>query len=126
MNKTYELVDKKRNKDRVVDLVKNEVRKYIKREKNKPLTEGVDFWKMECKISKDNNELVFVEFNNLIKTIDILVLEDAKALNIEIISTEGIQKVKEISEDKLVSNSDEEEKIEEVEQIEEDNKEEEK
>lgn len=120
MNKKYELVEKKRNKDRIVDSVKNDVRKYIKREKNKPLTEGVDFWKMECKISKDENELVYVEFNNLIKTIDILVKEDAKAINIEILSTVGIQKVREIiQKEEVVSDEDNsdtnEEEIDEVE-----------
>jgi len=96
MNKTYKLIEEKRDKDRVVEAIKHEVRKYIKREKNKPLPTGVDFWKLECKISKDSNELAFVEFQNLINTIDILVSEEAEVLNIEILSFEGIRKPKEI------------------------------
>lgn len=96
MNKTYKLIEEKRDKDRVVEAIKHEIRKYIKREKNKSLPEGVDFWKLECKISKDSNELAFVEFQNLIKTIDILVSEEAETLNIEILSFEGIRKPKEI------------------------------
>ncbi len=96
MNKTYKLIEEKRNKDRVVEAIKHEVRKYIKREKNKSLPKDVDFWKLECKISKDSDELAFVEFQNLIKTIDTLVLEEAKILNIEILSFEGIKKTKEI------------------------------
>ena len=96
MNKSYKLIEEKRNKDRVVESVKHEIRKYIKREKNKSLPKDVDFWKLECKISKDNDALVFVEFPNLIKTIDTLVLENAQTLNIEILSFEGIIKHKEI------------------------------
>ncbi len=96
MNKTYKLIEEKRNKDRVVEAIKHEIRKYIKREKNKPLPEGVDFWKLECRISKNNDKLAVIEFQNLIKTIDILVLEEAEMLNIEILSFEGIKKPKEI------------------------------
>ena len=96
MNKSYKLIEEKRNKDRVVESIKYEIRKYIKREKNKPLPEDVDFWKLECKISKNSDELAFVEFQNLIRTIDILVLEEAEILNIEILSFEGIKKPKEI------------------------------
>lgn len=94
MNKTYKLIEEKRTKDRVVEAIKHEIRKYIKREKNKPLKDGVDFWKMECKISKDSDELVFVEFNDLVKTIDTIVLNEATTLNIEILSTEGKRKPK--------------------------------
>ncbi len=98
MNKTYKLIEEKRNKDRVVEAIKHDVRKYIKREKNKSLPTGVDFWKLECKISKDSDELAVIEFQNLIKTIDTLVSEDAEILNIEILSFEGIKKPKEIVE----------------------------
>ncbi len=106
MNKTYKLIEEKRNKDRVVEAIKHEVRKYIKKEKNKSLPEGVDFWKLECKISKDSDELAFVEFQNLIKTIDILVLEEAEILNIEILSFEGIKKPKEIvAQDALIEEN---------------------
>jgi hypothetical protein len=106
MNKSYKLIEEKRNKDRVVESIKYEIRKYIKREKNKPLPEDVDFWKLECKISKDSDELAFVEFQNLIRTIDILVLEEAESLNIEILSFEGIKKPKEIvAQDELTEEN---------------------
>ncbi len=95
MNKTYNLIEEKRDKARVVEAVKHEVRKYIKREKNKSLPDGVDFWNLECKISKDNSALVAVEFQSLIKTMDTLVEEGAEVLNIEILSFEGIREPKE-------------------------------
>jgi hypothetical protein len=96
MNKTYNLIEEKRDKDRVVEAIKHEVRRYIKREKNKPLPKDIDFWKLECKISKNSDKLASIEFQNLIKTIDILVSEEAEILNIEILSFEGIKKPKEI------------------------------
>ena len=97
MNKTYNLIEEKRDKDRVVEAIKHEVRRYIKREKNKPLPKDVDFWKLECKISKNSDKLASIEFQNLIKTIDILVSEEAEILNIEILSFEGIKKPKELA-----------------------------
>ncbi len=126
MNKTYKLLEKKRTKDRVVDAIKYDIRKYIKREKNKPLSEGVDFWKMECKISKDSDSLAFVEYTNIIKTIDILVKEEALAINVEILSTKGITKVKEIKTEELVEENEDSEIIEEELENKEEEQEEEK
>jgi len=116
MNKSYNLIEKKRDKDRVVESIKHEIRKYIKREKNKPLPDDVDFWKLECKISKNSDKLASIEFQNLIKTIDILVSEEAESLNIEILSFKGIKKPKEIvAQDELtekdIENTDEKREV---------------
>jgi hypothetical protein len=99
MKKTFNLNDQKKKKDRVVDSIKHEIRKYIKREKNKTLPKDIDFWKMECKLSKDDEALSYVEFTHLIKSIDRLVEQEAKSINVEIVSTEGMYKNKEAIED---------------------------
>ena len=43
MKKTFPLTQPKLHPDRVLDAVKHEIRKYLKRERRKPLPEGVEF-----------------------------------------------------------------------------------
>jgi hypothetical protein len=49
MKKTIQLTHEKIKYPRMVDAAKNEVRKYIKRERRKELPEGVDYWDFDCK-----------------------------------------------------------------------------
>ena len=44
MRKTYPLHIDGRHPDRVLDAVKHDVRKYLKRERRRDLPEGADFW----------------------------------------------------------------------------------
>ena len=44
MRKTFSLTHEKIKTPRLVDAIKHEVKKYLKRERNKKLAEGVDFW----------------------------------------------------------------------------------
>ena len=53
MKKTFELTHKKIKYPRLVEGVKNELRKYIKRERRKALPEGADFWDFDCKFGDD-------------------------------------------------------------------------
>ncbi len=52
MRKTFPLTDPRHEPPRVVASIKNEVRKYLKRERGKKLPEGVDFWDFDCKVGK--------------------------------------------------------------------------
>jgi len=38
---------------RVLEAIKQDVRKYVKRERRKPLTTGVDFWDFDCQVGLD-------------------------------------------------------------------------
>ena len=38
---------------RVVDAIKHDLRKYVKRERRKPAAEGADFWDFDCKVGGD-------------------------------------------------------------------------
>ncbi|RZL90883.1 MAG: hypothetical protein EOP82_14340, partial [Variovorax sp.] len=49
MRKTFQLRPEGKNPDRVLEAVKHEIRKYIKRERRRELPEGVDFWDFDCK-----------------------------------------------------------------------------
>ena len=49
MRKTFPLSIEDKNRDRVLEAVKHEVRKYIKRERRRDLPKGVDYWDFDCK-----------------------------------------------------------------------------
>ncbi len=49
MKKIFPLSIEGKNRDRVVEAVKNEIRKYIQRERRKTLPEGFDFWDFDCR-----------------------------------------------------------------------------
>ncbi|MCW8834381.1 MAG: DUF6172 family protein, partial [Colwellia sp.] len=49
MRKTFSLSHEKIKTPRLVDSIKHDVKKYLKRERNKKLPEGVDFWDFDCK-----------------------------------------------------------------------------
>ncbi len=70
MKKVFKLKVENKNSDRLVEKIKYEIRKYIKREKNKKLPEEVDFWKFECKFGKNEDEPQVIEFLNITKNID--------------------------------------------------------
>jgi hypothetical protein len=50
MKKTLPLHDPAKAPARVLDSIKHEVRKYVRREHNKELPEGFDLWEFDCKI----------------------------------------------------------------------------
>jgi hypothetical protein len=52
MKKIFPLAAPDRQPKMVLDAIKHELRKYLKRERRKPLPEGVDFWDFDCKVGK--------------------------------------------------------------------------
>src|SRR5438445_150104 len=49
MKKTFQLKAEGKHPDRVLEAVKHEIRKYIKRERRRELPAGADFWDFDCK-----------------------------------------------------------------------------
>ncbi|MGA1931415.1 DUF6172 family protein [Arcobacter sp. YIC-464] len=99
MKKTFKLEDGRRHPDRIIDAIKYEVRKYIKREKKKKLPENVDFWKFECKSSINGEEPQHLDFLDITKAIDNAASSKAETLYLEILATPGIKEKKSEQED---------------------------
>lgn len=93
MKKTFNLNVENKAPARQLDSIKYEIRKYIKREKRKPLPEGVDFWKFECKFAKDAQEPYVIDFLDITKCIDEASAENCSTLYMEIIAQKGYKKV---------------------------------
>lgn len=114
MKKTFKLNIENKHPDRLLESIKHEIRKYIKREKRKPLPADVDFWDLKCKFAKNSDEPEVIDFNEITNCINEAVAEKCDTFYMEIISTEGIKPKKEeiiITEEELEEIV-EEEKIE--------------
>ena len=102
MKKRFAFTHPKKAPQRVLEGIKNEVRKYIKREKNKPLPEDKDVWRVDCKFAKDDEELQEIRFSDIIQKIDEASNEKCESVLIEIVSRSANiapKKVQEIQEE---------------------------
>lgn len=78
MRKTFKLTHPKIKVARLVEGVKHDVRKYLKRERKKSLPEGVDFWDFDCKYGHTEEEskpIHVAEINNYINEAEVQGLE---------------------------------------------------
>ena len=104
MKKTFKLNVENKHPDRQVESIKHEIRKYIKREKNKPRPEGVDFWKFNCKFGKNDEEPKVIDFIDITKNIDEASSEKCETLYMEILSVAGIREPKVVSDETTETN----------------------
>jgi hypothetical protein len=84
MKKTFQLQVEGKHPERWLESIKHEVRKYLRRERRRPLPAGVDFWDF------DTSEIAHVA--SLIERIDQVVLAGGKQFYVEIRAKHGIRK----------------------------------
>ena len=70
MKKTFALSHPKINLARLVESIKYDVKKYIKRERKKKLPEGVDFWDFDCKYGHSEDVAKVIHMATINKCID--------------------------------------------------------
>lgn len=86
MKKTFKIQVENKNPDRVVEAIKYEVRKYIKREKRKALPEDKDFWFFDCKFAIGDEEPKVIDFIDITKSIDEAAKSEAETFYLEILA----------------------------------------
>jgi hypothetical protein len=89
MRKNFPLQIDGRHPDRVLDAVKHEVRKYLKRERRRDLPEGIDFWDFDCKCGLQAADAEVVHLSALIAAIDALAKAQATSVYVEILAKHG-------------------------------------
>ncbi len=70
MKKTFQLHHPKLNLARLIEAIKYDVKKYIKRERKKKLPEGVDYWDFDCKYGIDEASAEVIHLSRINKYID--------------------------------------------------------
>lgn len=89
MKKTFPLNVPEHQPPRVVAAIKHDVRKYLKRERRKPLAEGVDFWDFNCRVGKGEAEPEPKHVEEIIAAIDEAAASQCASVYIEILATPG-------------------------------------
>ena len=89
MKKTYQLNIEGKNRDRLLDAAKHDIRKYAKRERAKALPKGVDFWDFDCKAGASDATAAPVHFAELMGAVDALLQDGVGQFYVEIISKPG-------------------------------------
>ena len=86
MKKTFQFAHPKIQPERMVEAIKGEVSKYLKRERRKALPDGIDFWDFDCKFGPDAQHAVVVHVAELPKRIDAAYGEGLGECYIEILA----------------------------------------
>ena len=89
MKKTCVLNVDGKNPNRLLDAGKHDIRKYVKRERAKPLPEGVDFLDFACKVGGSEESATPVHFAEIMRSVDALVKDGVNQFYVEIISKPG-------------------------------------
>ena len=89
MRKTYLLTIEGKNRERLLEASKHDIRKYVKRERSRPLPEGVDFWDFDCKFGHDEATAAGVHFATLMGLIDTVAQEGGEQFYVEVVTRHG-------------------------------------
>jgi len=91
MKKTFPLTLPGKADPRVVESVKHELRKYVKRERRKPLPEGFTQWTFLCQAGPDRNSASSCALKGLGGIIDAVAHSGSREVYVEIIATPGLR-----------------------------------
>ncbi len=89
MKKVFNLSHPKKKFARLVDSVRSDVKKYLKRERNKELPEGVDYWDFDCKFGPNAEEAKVVHVSGIGKAIDEGERQELTSFYVEILAKPG-------------------------------------
>ena len=105
MKKTFKLNIEGKHPDRVLEAVKHEIRKYVKRQRRVPLPEGVDFWDFDCRFGTTPENATVVHFATITGLIDGVAKGGGVDANgkgdsfyLELLAKNGVRKVREAAE----------------------------
>ncbi|MBB4599050.1 MULTISPECIES: DUF6172 family protein [Xanthomonas] len=89
MRKTYQLNLEGKNRDRLLESSKHDIRKYIRRERRKDLPEGADYWDFDMRFGVDEASAAPLPPAELIRSINALTSEGGEQFFVEILRKPG-------------------------------------
>jgi len=96
MKKTIALTHAKLKPARLVDSIKHDIKKYLNRERNKPLPEGMDYWTFDCRFGASTDTAEEIYPSEINKRIDAAVEQGLAEFYLEIISRSENHKPKSV------------------------------
>ncbi len=94
MKKTFSLTHPKIKLPRLVEAAKHEVKKYLKRERNKQLPEGADYWDFDCKYGVTEQQAEVIHLAEINKYIDQAEQQGLESFYLELLAKPGIRNKK--------------------------------
>ena len=98
MKKSFPLTSASHQPARVIEGIKADIRKYLKRERRKPLPEETDFWDFDCRAGKDEPSATTIHVSEITKPVDNAAAEGWDAVYIEILAKPAKRTAKEKEE----------------------------
>ena len=92
MKKTFTLQQENKNPDRLLEAVKHEVRKYLKRERKKKLPEDAVYWDFDCRFGRSSEEAQALSSSEITAALDGAREADWNECYIEIIAKASMRK----------------------------------
>jgi len=89
MKKSFPLAVAGHKTPRVIELIKRDVNKYVKRERRKALPEDVDFWDFDCRVGTSSQTAREVHLSKLSETIDQAAEGNQASVYVEILAKPG-------------------------------------
>jgi len=92
MKKVFKLQVENKNPERQLEAVKNEIRKYLKRERKKKLPEDAIYWDFECRFGEEAEKSTSVIVSALIGEVDKAHINKWSSCYVEIIAKASMKK----------------------------------
>ena len=86
MKKTFKLTHEKIKLPRLVDAIKHEVKKYIKRERRRNLPEDADYWDFDCRFGAEEASSEVIHMSEINKSISWAESEQLESFYLEILA----------------------------------------
>lgn len=91
MRRTYRLDIEGKNRDRLVEASKHDIRKYIRRERRKALPAGAHFWDFDTRFGVDEASAADIAPAELMRRIDALVAEGGNQFFVQVERKPGVR-----------------------------------
>ena len=91
MKKTFNFNVPNKHRDRQIDAIKHDVRKYIARERRKQLPKGVDFWDFDCRIGINTEQSAVIHLNDINASISQIAAKQEASFYLEILVKHGMR-----------------------------------
>lgn len=95
MKKTFYFKAPNKKPDRQVEAIRQEINKYLAREKRKPLPDDADFWGFDCKIGESDESALVIHVEEIPSNITELAAKEIESFYLEILAKPEKRKEKE-------------------------------
>ena len=86
MKKTFPLEVPGKKAPRVLDSIKHELKKYVKRERRKTLPEDMDYWDFDCRVGDNSETAEAIHLKEINKSLDKLSEAKPESIYVEILA----------------------------------------